>query len=66
MHPDLPQINGKKSRMPNAVGVSSWRRGFFLEAGFLPGGRAPQCIPVLFEHFGSWGNAAERLLNTLT
>ena len=32
----------------------------------LPGGSAPKCIPVVFEHFGTWGVSAERLLNTLS
>ena len=32
----------------------------------LPGGNASKCIPVVFEHFGTWGVAADRLLNTLS
>ena len=32
----------------------------------LPGGRAPNCIPAVFEHFGTWGTAADQFLNTLS
>ncbi|XP_062518184.1 uncharacterized protein LOC134193365 [Corticium candelabrum] len=32
----------------------------------LLGGSAPKCIPVVFEHFGTWGISAQRLLNTLS
>ena len=32
----------------------------------LPGCSAPKYIPVVFEHFGTWGVSAERLLNTLS
>ena len=28
----------------------------------LPGGNASKCIPVVFEHFGTWEVATDRLL----
>ena len=36
------------------------------DSEILPGGNASKCRPVVFEHFGTWGVAADRLLNTVT
>ena len=32
------------------------------DSEILPGGNASKCIPVVFEHFGTWGVATDRLL----
>ena len=36
------------------------------DSEIFPGSNASKCIPEVFEHFGTWGVAADRLLNTLS
>ena len=31
----------------------------------LPGGKSPNFIPLVYEHFSQWGQAAEDYLNVL-
>ena len=61
----IPAVK-RLSKLHNAAKKREEIKNDKYNSEILLEGNASKCIPAMFEHFGTWGVAADRLLNTLS
>ena len=66
-HPFSKDILSKAAYIDGAVASRREKiKHTKYDSQLLPGGYAPTAIPLVFEHYGRWGDEAQQFLKTLS